>query len=393
MKALGFKLKRLLKVSPFTLAFVLFPFASLAVDVKDVPNPRQVNGTWVTDMAQMLDEPTEAQLNSIITQLERKNGTEIAVVTVPETAPSASPKEFTTKLFNYWGIGKKGKDNGVLFLISQNERRVEIETGSGMEAILPDAKVGKIIDTQILPRFKQSDFNGGTLAGTKALVVAIETHQPATSASQTTLPTQSSTLSQQVTQDDDFPWLPIIAGWVVFGGGLVLVLAAINSAQRRQRRSCIKPPVSTSTVSRSARYSPPRSNVYSRSSHVEVDVDVDVDVSDSNDNDFNEWSYQLDSSDDSTGSSGGDGAGSSYESNWNSDNSSCSNEESSSSSSWNSDNSSCSSYDSNSSNWSSDSSDSSWNSDSSSCSSYDSSSSSSDFGGGSSGGDGAGSDW
>ena len=395
MKALGFKLKRLLKVSPFTLAFVLFPFASLAVDVKDVPNPRQVNGTWVTDMAQMLDEPTEAQLNSIITQLERKNGTEIAVVTVPETAPSASPKEFTTKLFNYWGIGKKGKDNGVLFLISQNERRVEIETGYGMEAILPDAKVGKIIDTQILPRFKQSDFNGGTLAGTKALVVAIETHQPATSASQTTLPTQSSTLTQQVTQDDDFPWLPIVAGWVVFGGGLVLVLAAINSAQRRQRRSCIKPPVSTSTVSRSARYSPPRSNVYSRSSHVEVDVDVDVDVdvSDSNDNDFNEWSYQLDSSDDSTGSSGGDGAGSSYESNWNSDNSSCSNEESSSSSSWNSDNSSCSSYDSNSSNWSSDSSDSSWNSDSSSCSSYDSSSSSSDFGGGSSGGDGAGSDW
>lgn len=98
----------------------------------------------------------------------------------------------------------------------------------------------------------------------------------------------------------------------------------------------------TSTVSNSARYSPPRSNVYSRSSHVEVDVDVDVDATDSNANDFSDWSYQLDSSDESTsssfggGSSGGDGAGGSYESNWNSDSSSCSNYEDSSSN-WNSD--------------------------------------------------------
>jgi uncharacterized membrane protein YgcG len=389
MKAVEFQLKRLLKVSPFTLAFVLFPFASLAVDVKDVPNPRQMNGTWVTDMAQMLDERTEAQLNSTIAQLERKNGTEIAVVTVPETAPAASPKEFTTKLFNYWGIGKKGKDNGVLFLISQNERRVEIETGYGIEPILPDAKVGNIIDTQILPRFKQSDFNGGTLAGTKALVVALEANQPAaTSASQTALPTQSSNLSQQVTQDDDFPWLPLVTGWVVVGGGLVLAIAAIDSAQRRQRRSGTKPSVSTSKVSSSHHYSQPHSHVHSRSRHVEVDVDVniDIDVSDSN-HDCNDWSYQLDSGDDSTssnfggGSSCGDGAEGSYESNWNSDSSSCSNDESTSSS-WNSDSSSCSNYES-SSNWSSDSSDSSWSSDSSSCSSYESSSSSSDFGGGS----------
>jgi uncharacterized protein len=88
----------------------------------------------------ILDEPTEAQLNSVISQLERSNGTEIAVVTVPETAPSASPKEFTTALFKSWGIGKKGKDNGVLFLISKGDRRVEIETGYGVEAILPMPK-------------------------------------------------------------------------------------------------------------------------------------------------------------------------------------------------------------------------------------------------------------
>src|ERR687885_1915980 len=198
MKPVRTQLKRLLKASLLTPTIALFPLVGLAIEVKDVPNPRQINGTWVTDMAGMLDEPTEAQLNSLISQLERKNGTEIALVTVPETAPAASPKEFTTKLFNYWGIGKKGKDNGVLLLISKSDRRVEIETGYGMEAILPDAKVGNIINTEITPRFKQGDFKGGTLAGTKALVVAIEKSQ-SSSASQNPIPTAIATSTPQTT--------------------------------------------------------------------------------------------------------------------------------------------------------------------------------------------------
>jgi uncharacterized protein len=244
MTARRFQLKRWLKTSPFALAFVLFPGVGLALEVKDVPNPRQINGTWVTDMAGMLDEPTEAQLNSLISQLERKNGTEIAVVTVPETTPSASPREFTTKLFNYWKIGKKGRDNGVLFLISKSARRVEIETGYGMEAILPDSQVGNMIDTQITPRFKQGDFNGGTLAGTKALVVAIEKPQSssasqeptptaiATSTPQTILPTQSSAFEQEPTEDANVPW------GLLGGGGLVL---AIGTAAFRSRRVLIEP--------------------------------------------------------------------------------------------------------------------------------------------------------
>ena len=61
----------------------------------------------------------------------------------------------------------------MLFLISVGDRRVEIETGYGVEAILPDAKVGNIINTEITPRYKQRDFDGGTLAGTKALVTVL----------------------------------------------------------------------------------------------------------------------------------------------------------------------------------------------------------------------------
>jgi uncharacterized protein len=179
MKPINLQLKRLLQTGSFTLAVVIFPLAGLALDVKNVPNPRQINGTWVTDMAGILDTSTEAKLNAEITKLEQKNGAEIAVVTVPETSPSASPKAFTTALFKYWGIGKKGQNNGVLVLISKGDRRVEIETGYGVETILPNAEVSNIIKTQITPKFKQGDFNGGTLAGTKAVIVALE--QPSVS--------------------------------------------------------------------------------------------------------------------------------------------------------------------------------------------------------------------
>lgn len=233
--------KTQLKTAPITLIFVLLPFAGLTLEVKDVPNPRQINGTWVTDMAQMLDESTEAQLNSVIAQLERENGTEIAVVTVPETAPSASPKEFTTALFNHWGIGKKGQNNGVLFLISKSDRRVEIETGYGIESILPDAKVGNIIDTQITPRFKQGDFNGGTLAGTKALIIALEAPQPS-SGSQPAKPiarlphTRPLPLTPESTQGANVPW-----GLIGSGGLVMLVLGSGIAAFKKSREVLLEP--------------------------------------------------------------------------------------------------------------------------------------------------------
>ena len=154
-------------------SFISFHQPSLALKVQQIPNPQQVYGGWVTDMADLLTPETEAKLNRIISRLERRNGTEIAIVTVPETSPADSPKQFATKLFNYWGIGKKGKDNGILFLISKKDKRVEIETGYGVEEILPDSLVGNIIDRQIIPYFKQDNFDRGTLVGTKNIISAL----------------------------------------------------------------------------------------------------------------------------------------------------------------------------------------------------------------------------
>lgn len=166
-------LKQTITLSFFGSTILFTPLASQALTVEDVINPRQDNDGWVTDMADILSDRTEAKLNHQISNLEQTNGTEIAVVTVPETSPADSPKTFATELFNYWGIGKAESDNGILFLISTGDRRVEIETGYGIEGILPDAQVGKIIDTTITPQYKQGNFDRGTLDGTNALISAL----------------------------------------------------------------------------------------------------------------------------------------------------------------------------------------------------------------------------
>jgi uncharacterized protein len=177
MQFLEITLKRAFWSIFLCLVLISFPQPSWAVTVQDVPNPQEqsIRG-WVTDMANLLDSDTKVRLNQMLSKLERKNGTEMAIVIVPDTVSAATPKEFATQLFNYWGIGKKGINNGVLFLISKSDRRVEIETGKMVEAILPNDKVGEIINQEIIPSFKQDNFADGILVGTQALVMALEKH-------------------------------------------------------------------------------------------------------------------------------------------------------------------------------------------------------------------------
>lgn len=150
------------------------PLNSQAITIKDVPNPQSTENQWVADMADILSDETETELNRLITKVEQSSGTEIAVVTVPETAPADSPKTFATQLFNYWGIGQAESDNGILFLISTGDKRVEIETGYGIEGILSDTQVSNIIDTKITPQYKQGNYDRGTLDGMNALIGAID---------------------------------------------------------------------------------------------------------------------------------------------------------------------------------------------------------------------------
>lgn len=144
--------------------------------IHQIPNPRKTDGGLVVDMAGVLSAEQKARLNRTMSMLERETGAEVAVVILRRTQ-GATPKEYATELFNKWGVGKRDADNGVLMLVALGDRRVEIETGYGMEAILPDSVAGEILDTAVVPRFGKGDIAGGVIAGVEAIAERIRKAQ------------------------------------------------------------------------------------------------------------------------------------------------------------------------------------------------------------------------
>jgi uncharacterized protein len=142
-----------------------------AESLTSIPNPRSRDGTWVTDMPGALRAETIAQLNTIISDFERTNGGEMAVVVI-RSLEGLSIEEAAVKLFELWGIGKKSKDNGLLLLWSTGDRRVRVEVGYGLEGVLPDGKAGAILDAYVIPKFKSGQFDEGVLGGVGALLSA-----------------------------------------------------------------------------------------------------------------------------------------------------------------------------------------------------------------------------
>ncbi len=118
---------------------------------------------WVNDFAGVLKPEEISKLDSIIQSLEKETTAEIAVVTVKTTQP-LDPKSYVVALMEKWKVGKKDKDNGLIVLVSVDDRRVEVETGYGLEGTLPDSVVLRIIDNDLIPQFKQSKYGDGIIA-------------------------------------------------------------------------------------------------------------------------------------------------------------------------------------------------------------------------------------
>lgn len=127
---------------------------------------------FVNDRAGLLDEPTAAKLEAFLDQVRRKTGAEFAILTVPTTAP-LTPDEYKVQVFQRWGLGRRGVDDGLLMLVAQEEREVKFETGYGLEGTLPDGLQSRIFRQEMMPRFQAGDFKGGILAGTQAIASRI----------------------------------------------------------------------------------------------------------------------------------------------------------------------------------------------------------------------------
>ena len=127
---------------------------------------------YVSDYAGMLDARTRAGLNEILTRLERKTGAEVAVVTV-QSLEGGDIDTFASELYSKWGVGKKGKDNGVLIVVALKERKWRIEVGYGLEGILPDGLCGQIARERMVPYFKQGRYGNGLTAGALAVAAVV----------------------------------------------------------------------------------------------------------------------------------------------------------------------------------------------------------------------------
>jgi uncharacterized protein len=134
-----------------------------------IPEPRG----HMNDFANMINDEAEQWLESMLIQYESDTTNELAVVTV-DKLNGKSIEEYTIDLAEKWEVGKKGKDNGAVILVAEQEREVRIEVGYGLEPVLTDAQAKIIIERVILPRFKAGDYTGGIQAGVNAVIQTIE---------------------------------------------------------------------------------------------------------------------------------------------------------------------------------------------------------------------------
>jgi uncharacterized protein len=131
----------------------------------------------VNDFAGILQPDQRDALEARCRALREKTGAQLAVVTLKSLA-GGQIDDFAEKLYKRWGIGEKGKDNGILLLVAIEDHKARIEVGYGLEPILPDALAGRILTEQLFPAFKQQRYYEGLDAAVLRIVEIIERNEP-----------------------------------------------------------------------------------------------------------------------------------------------------------------------------------------------------------------------
>lgn len=123
----------------------------------------------VNDFAGMLTDSEQQRLEAKLRNYRDTTTTVIAVATV-KSLEGRSIQQVGTELFNQWNLWEGNKNNGVLILIAQQERRIRIEVGYGLEGAIPDIMAGRIINGVLKPAFKRGDYYAGLDRATSILI-------------------------------------------------------------------------------------------------------------------------------------------------------------------------------------------------------------------------------
>jgi len=148
---------------------LLFLILIINVTAQELPN---YYDKYLNDFPKLFNYNETQELKNILIETEKATSAEVVIAIVNTTSPS-TPQEYRTKLFNFWQIGKKEKDNGLLILYSLQENRIEVETGYGLEGILPDSKLGRLLDEYYVPYRDKNQVSQGIILFTQEVAKII----------------------------------------------------------------------------------------------------------------------------------------------------------------------------------------------------------------------------
>jgi len=157
------------KIIAIITTFICF----VTITVAQIPD-RPVPPRLVNDFANVLTDSESTQLEDVLVQYANTTSTQIVIVSVNDLEGN-DPGDYAFQLGEKWGVGQKGKDNGIVILVKpkqgNSKGQVFIATGYGLEGILPDAVVNStVIDYEMIPRFKENDYFGGISKGVKVIM-------------------------------------------------------------------------------------------------------------------------------------------------------------------------------------------------------------------------------
>lgn len=164
------------KLFVFMLAMLCFCQVAFA---DEISNPAPQTDIYLTDGAGMLSADAKDQLLTASKDLHEQTGAQFVIVTVP-SLNGQSIEEYSNDLFNNWGIGDKDKNNGVLLLISKDDKKFRIEVGSGLEGTLTDAYCNNELSI-LKDNFKKGDFDTGVLTVSKDICSSVSSGEEVTS--------------------------------------------------------------------------------------------------------------------------------------------------------------------------------------------------------------------
>jgi uncharacterized protein len=149
--------------------FLLLIFCAVCAPAEQIKNLKPQG--YVNDFAGVLSAPAKEKLAALCAEVDRKAGAQIAVVTVSSLG-SEPVEQFSLDLATQWGIGPKQQARGVLILIAPNDRKYRVEVGYGLEAILPDGKVGGF-GREMVPLLQRNDYGGAVTLLTERIAAVI----------------------------------------------------------------------------------------------------------------------------------------------------------------------------------------------------------------------------